>query len=90
MPDMISLRLYPIDYRHFSKDDIAPLRENRDRLKRCPNYFVDEGYVHNALKQVSQRLAREGFGPDRICGYLRRSAFPRGRWAGWPQESRPP
>lgn len=67
MPDMISLRLYPIDYRHFSKDDIAPLRENRGRLKRCPNYFVDEQYAHDALQKVSERLRNAGFEPDRIC-----------------------
>ena len=67
MPDMMSLRLYPIDMRRFTRRTIDSMREDRSLLKRNPNYFVDADYTHRALIEVSKRLKAEGYGPDRVC-----------------------
>lgn len=66
MPDMMSLRLYPIDMSRFSRRNVDALREDRNPLKRSPNYFVDEDYAHNALVKVTERLKAEGYGPEKI------------------------
>ena len=65
-PDMFSLRLYPIDYRSFKRRDVNAMREDRSTLKRSPNYFIPENYMHDSLKVVSQRLASIGYPPERV------------------------
>ena len=66
LPDMISLRLYPIDMSCFSRMDVIALREDRSILKRSPNFFVPEDYLHESLKKTVRLLEAEGYPPDRI------------------------
>lgn len=67
LPDLISLRLYPIDYQKFTRREVNALRDSRAKLKRCPNYFVEENYAHRALQSVVERLAEAGYPREKIC-----------------------
>lgn len=66
LPDMISLRLYPIDMSRFSRKDVTAMREDHSILKRSPNFFVSEDYLHESLKKTVRKLEAAGYHQDRI------------------------